>query len=196
MEVINHIKDLYEHSLIIPEKKGDHQFLLCAIGLIGAGKTTVLKPLCEKLGVVRMCTDDIRKLLKENGFGYDTAQEINVTLVRKYLGLGYSVAIDGDSIREESQKLIEETRVLYGVKVVWIHINPPEAFIVNKLTNFKHSWLFRDAEHALSNYYNRKPLHEHLSMPFLYTFDTSKSNLADQIEEALQIIEQYVQSEK
>ncbi len=196
MEVTNHIKDLYEQTLIIPEKKCDHQFLLCAIGLIGAGKTTVLKPLCEKLGVVRMCTDDIRKLLKENGFGYDTAQEINVTLVRKYLGLGYSVAIDGDSIREESQKLIEETRVLYGVKVVWIHINPPEAFIVNKLTNFKHSWLFRDAEHALSNYYNRKPLHEHLSMPFLYTFDTSKSNLADQIEEASQIIEQYVQSEK
>lgn len=196
MEVTSHIKDLYEQTLIIPEKKGDHQFLLCAIGLIGAGKTTVLKPLCEKLGVVRMCTDDIRKLLKENGFGYDTAQEINVTLVRKYLGLGYSVAIDGDSIREESQKLIEETRVLYGVKVVWIHINPPEAFIVNKLTNFKHSWLFRDAEHALSNYYNRKPLHEHLSMPFLYTFDTSKSNLADQIEEASQIIEQYVQSEK
>jgi len=62
--------------------------------------------------------------------------------------------------------------------------NQSEEFIINKLKNQKHSWLFKDAEDAINNYLARKPLHQNLDFPFTYTFDTSKSNLNEQITEA------------
>ena len=184
----NRIKNLYEKGLTIPRDKPERQILLCSIGLIGAGKTTVIEPLSKKLNLIRFCTDDIRKLLKENGYGYESAQDINVQLVRKYLKAGYSVAIDGDSASEHSRKLIAETEDNYNIKAIWIHINPPEEFIINKLRNFKHTWLFRDGEHAIENYYERKPLHKNLDMSFVYTFDTSRSDISKQIDEAVNLI--------
>jgi len=191
-EKIAKIKEIHEKSLWVPEEKPQKQMLLCVVGLIGGGKTTVLEPLSKRLNLVRMSTDEIRKLLKEHGLGYGSAQEINVDLVRKYLNNGYSVAIDGDSVTDRSRKLIEETGEKYVVKIVWIHVNPPEEFIINKLKNYKHTWLFRDAEHAVENYMGRKQLHEKLNLPFVYTFDPSKEDLEKQIEEAASIIERHV----
>ncbi|MDE1944098.1 MAG: hypothetical protein KGH97_01205 [Patescibacteria group bacterium] len=46
------------------------QVFLAPVGRVGAGKTTVVKPLAERLGLVRISSDEIRKLLKERGLGY------------------------------------------------------------------------------------------------------------------------------
>ena len=70
-----------------------------------------------------------------------------------------------------------------------MHVNPSEEFILNKLRTYNHTWLFKDADEAIANYYWRKLLHEHLSMPFVYTFDTSRDDLPHQIEEAIEKIE-------
>ena len=83
----------------------------------------------------------------------------------------------------------------YGLKLVWIHINPPEKFIVEKLSNLKPNWL-GTAEEMLQNYYQRKPLHEHLDLPFVYTFDTSRADLPQQLDEAAKIIRHFLSSSK
>lgn len=182
------ISQFYEKQLELPSLKPTHRILLCPVGLIGAGKTTVVKPLSKALSLLRISTDEIRKILKEKGFNYVRTREIAKNLIGKYLKQGYSVAIDADcvgSLREAIDVISPDQRI----KVIWIHINPPESFIINKLRNYKHTWLFKDADNAIRNYQQRKPLHEHLDMPFIYTFDTSRDDLEAQIKEAVKLIQ-------
>lgn len=181
------ISQLYEKQLELPSVKPTHQILLCPVGLVGSGKTTIVKPLSQALSLVRISTDEVRKMLKENGFNYIRTREIAKNLIGKYLKQGYSVAIDADcvgALREVIDKIGNDPRI----KVIWIHINPPESFIINKLRNYKHTWLFKDADDAIHCYQERKLLHEHLDVPFLYTFDTSREDLDLQIEEANKLI--------
>ena len=186
--VISNIASQYEKDLVIPNHKPKNQFILCAVGLVGAGKTTVVKPLSEKLSLVRISGDEIRKLLKENGYDYEEVQDITDKLVKKYLNQGYSVCIDRDCASPGTQESLKKFEKEYNLKLVWIHINPPEEFILNKLKKLKHSWLFANTDNAIQNYLSRKNLHKNLDMPFVYTFDTSKDNLAQQINEAVKII--------
>ena len=86
-------------------------------------------------------------------------------------------------LKIKTQRLIEEDMVKFESL-----INPPEEFILNKLRNHKPTWLFKNADEAIKNYEARKPLHQNLDFDFAYTFDTSKPDLDEQIEEATKII--------
>ncbi len=158
-------------------------------GVVGSGKTTVIKPLSKKLSLLRISTDEIRKLLKENGYGYESVKDMAYGLAEKYLSLGFSIAVDGDCNSEEAQKRIKELKEKYGFVIFWVHINPPEEFIINKLKNYNHTWLFTDANQAIENYKSSKVRHTNLDFPFAYTFDTSRDDLAKQIDEAVSIID-------
>lgn len=188
VEAFESVSQLYEKQLELPSVKPSHQILLCPVGLVGSGKTTVISPLSQTLSLVRIATDEIRKILKENGFNYVQTREIAKNLIGKYLKQGYSVAIDADCVGELREAIAEISHDPQ-IKVIWIHINPPESFILNKLRNYKHTWLFKNADDAIHCYQERKPLHEHLDMPFLYTFDTSRDDLDEQIKEAIKLIQ-------
>ncbi|MFA5184933.1 MAG: hypothetical protein WC551_00400 [Patescibacteria group bacterium] len=179
----------YEKTLSLPDDIRKPQLLVCPVGLVGAGKSTVIKPLSDKLGLVRISTDEIRHLLKDRGFTFALVEEIGLYLLKKNLIFGFSVAIDADCAGSASKFIQQVPQKFPKAKIVWLHINPPEEFILNKLKNFKHTWLFKDADEAIANYFRRKPLHDHLDMPFLYTFDTSRPDLEKQIEEAVGLIE-------
>ncbi len=174
----------YDASLAILTAKPEKPFLLCPIGLIGAGKTTVVKSLAERLELVRISGDEIRKLLKERGLEYEAVYGMVKELVRKYLALGYSVAVDSDCIRLYQDGSAAELEKEFDIQVIWIHVNPPEEFILEKLRTYPHTWLFKDADQAIENYYRKKPAHEKLNMPFTYVFDTSRDDLEKQISEA------------
>lgn len=179
---------LYKKSLSIPSKKLDKQILLCPVGLVGSGKTTVLKPLSKKLSLLRISTDEIRGLLKKMGYNYIRAREIAFNLIEKYAQRGYGVAIDADCVSPTKRKKVEKLAKEIGAKIIWIHINPPEEFILNKLRKFKHTWLFKNANDAIQNYFARKQLHKKLNFSFLYTFDTSRKDLKTQITSAVVLI--------
>lgn len=178
----------YEKILEIPKNKSNRQIMICLIGVVGAGKTTIVKLLSRKLPLLRISSDEIRKLLKENGYGYDLANEIAFDLAEKYIKKRYSIAIDKDCVSEYSQRRIEEIKKRYGIKIFWIHINPPEEFIINKLKNYKHSWLFKDANQAIENYKSSKVSHQNINFPFIYTFDTSRDDIEKQVKEAVNVI--------
>ncbi len=177
----------YSKTVEIPTEKGN-QFLLCPVGIVGAGKTTVLKPLAKKLGLVRVSTDEMRKMLKERDFSYKGVRDLLFIVANSFIKQGYGIAIDTDCSRLDKKKQLEEYSTKTGLKIIWIHINPPEEFIINKFKNHEPSWLFKNPEEAIANYEARKPLHQNLDFNFTYTFDTSKPDLDDQIEEAYQII--------
>ncbi len=179
----------YEKQLIIPASKTAKQFIVCPVGLIGVGKTTVMKPLCERLSLIRISTDDIRKLLHDRGLGYESLPEIVIPLCQKYIDLGYSLGIDADCSGKTAIKVLEDLEKKRPIPVYWIHIIAPEEIILERLRS-RSSWLFKDGEEAVKNYMERKPLHENLTMPFVYTFDTSRGDVQVQVEEAAQIISQ------
>ena len=187
-ETFDSVLKEYEKSITLPKQKPAQQFFLCPVGLIGSGKTTVLKSLSEKLSLVRVSGDEIRKLLHNRGLGYDQVWEIGSILVKKFAHQGHSIANDTDGATSRTREALEELAQELQAKIIYIHINPPEEFILNKLRTFKHTWLYRNAEQAIENYNQRKPLHKNLSLPYVFTFDTSVENLGSQIEEATRLI--------
>lgn len=178
----------FENGLSVPADKRTPRILVCPVGLVGAGKSTVIKPLSEKLSLLRISSDEFRHLLKDRGFGYRVVNQAMLSLLKKYLALGYSIALDADCAGSAKEFIDRVPQTYPDLKVVWLHIDPPESFILDKLRNYRHTWLFADADEAVANYFRRKPLHAHLDMPFLYTFDTSRSDLDRQIDEAVGLI--------
>ncbi len=180
LELENEALAEFEESLVVPEQPTRRTFVLCPVGLIGSGKSTVIKPLTQMLSLVRISGDEFRELLKKRGLGYESIPRLLPALTKKYVSNGYSVAIDSDCASPRNTKAIVEMEHEYGALAIWIHINPPEAFILDKLRH-RRPGLFKDAAEAIANYERRKPLHEHLAMPFMYEIDTSKPDAAARI---------------
>jgi len=188
-EEMEEIVSTYLSGIILPAKL-EKQIILCPVGLVGAGKTTVLKPISEKLGLLRISMDEIREILIKKGFNLVRTLEMAVRIIDNYIKLGFSLAIDADCITIDVQNYLNSIKSKTGAKLIWIHINPPEEFMINKLNNYKHGALFKDAKEALYCYERRKPLHKEFlpKMSFCYEFDTSKNNIDQQIENFLDLI--------
>ncbi len=91
-EVLADVAREYEKTQVIPGQKPSPQWMLMPVGLVGAGKTTIVKALAAQFGLLRISTDDIRKMLKQKGYGYEGCREIAETIGKKYLEQGYSLA--------------------------------------------------------------------------------------------------------
>lgn len=176
------IADLYRKQVSIPNNKFFKPFLLYPIGLVGSGKTTVIKPMAEYFGLVRISNDEIRKLLNDQGFNLIRTKEISFGLIKEFVKKGFGVAIDADCVSKV--KTITEFSDKEKIKVFLIHINTPEDFVLESMKKFR-----KNAENFIEIYHKRKPLHEKLDFDFVYTFDTSRSDLSEQIVECEKIIE-------
>ena len=184
--VLEEIAKEYEESLYIPTVKNKPQWMLMPVGLIGAGKTTVVKPLSERMGLIRLSTDEVRQKLREQGYSYQGCTEIIHELSKKYLNLGYSLAIDANTGSTTGIEYNKRTAAAFPeVRQVFIYINPPEEFIVNKLKKYKHTWMFKDGDSAVENFYKNKENFSRPDLPFVYEFDTSRNDLDIQIDQAI-----------
>jgi hypothetical protein len=179
------ILQTYEQSLILPSDKPTQQYIILPVGLVGSGKTTVLKGLEKKLPFIRLRTDDVRKLLMAGGFNLIRTAELVIILVKKYLDLGYSLAIDGDCAGATAQVFVD--KVPPAIRKIWIHIVASEKTILDRLENPRPDRWYSGPK-AVENYLARKMLHQNLTMPFSYTFDTDQNNFDDQIQELVKII--------
>ena len=186
------IRQEYQKRIVLPhiDKFPVKQFFLCPVGLVGAGKSTVVKPLSEMLSLVRISSDEIREILKERNVGYEQLMEIVQPLAEEMALQGFSIAFDADCGNPKTREMISELAEKVGAKVFWLHINPPEDFILDKLRTYNHTWLFKNAEDAIENYYRQKQrrLEEKTHFDFLTSIDTSKSDLADQIKNTASLI--------
>jgi adenylate kinase family enzyme len=185
-EVLEEIRKEYERSLIIHAVKSEPQWMLMPVGLVGAGKTTVVKPLAERLGLIRISTDEVRRKLKERGYSYEGCREVAHEISKKYLDLGYSLAVDANTGSKAGIEYNEKTAKAFpNVRQIFIYVNPPEEFIIAKLRNYRHTWLFEDSEHAVQHFYENKKDFSRPDLPFVYEFDTSRDDLSVQIDEAV-----------
>lgn len=190
-EEFKKLRALYMSQIEKYDDTPSMQYILCTVGLIGAGKSTVMIPLARKLKIPRISGDEIREMLKKHGYSYKRMREMAYSIVDQLLSEGNSVAIDVNCGSQNSYPRIKKAIDKYTLRAFWVHINPPEKFIVQKLQNHKHTWLFDSGDDAVAAYYGSKKKHGDLakfSEEFIYTFDTSRQDIDEQIDEAYRII--------
>ena len=123
-KLLESIREEYEKSLEILPTKRPNQYILCPIGLIGSGKTTVMKLLAKKLGLVRISADEIRLIMEREGYSVEgnPGRDLAMKVIDKYVRVGHSIAIDSDcasKIKELKKKADE-----LNIKLIWLHIKP------------------------------------------------------------------------
>ena len=186
----------YLKEVALPTEKRSPQILVCPVGLIGAGKTTIMKPLSNALDLVRISTDRVRILLREAGEDEDLVQKEGIALLKNLLQQGYSVGVDADCSAHKD--ILEKIASENGAHSIWIHVNPPREFIVQKLGNLEqlghdHPKAFKNSKEALEAFNQHLPVREKnfatVDFPFIYAFDTSKvDTLEEQVDEAAKVI--------
>jgi predicted kinase len=191
VEEIKRVEEEYISTLKLPASKPSPQWILCPVGLVGSGKTTILRRLSERLNLLQLRADDVRVILKKYGLAYAATETIVVHLVDTFLNEGCSIAMDNDCVGR-AKELIERAVDRHHVQAIWIHINPPESFILDAIRHRETMEIFGSVENALANYERRKPLHEHLDMPFVYTFDPSREDFDKQMNEVVSKIEEAI----
>jgi predicted kinase len=196
-KTLTEIEAEFRANIKIPETKPSRQFFLCPVGLVGSGKTTVLKPIVEKFNLVRISSDEVRKSLLENGYDYGPVKEIVFKVINELARLGYSLALDMDCgnplTKEHTEKLLSEL----NAKIFYVHINPPQEYVFEKFRNFplELSWLAPGRPDDMINNYlvqKEKRKEENTHFDFIYTFDTSRADIADQIGECCKKIQEEI----
>lgn len=187
MKPIAEIQDQYRKSLSIPSVKPPVQCLVCPVGLIGSGKTTVITPIAKQLNLVRVSNDEYRVLLKQNGHGYETIKSFMNTVRIDLIKEGYSLAIDANAGGQTSFNFITKTEKDFGAKVFWLRINTPDAYAEAGLRK-RSSPLVADNEDWIKNRENQKQRMQTLKheFDFFCEFDISRDNLKEQIANCIQ----------
>lgn len=189
MKTLEEIEQLFTAQIHVPSAKPENQIYFCPVGLVGAGKTTVTKPISERLNLVRVSSDELRKLLIENGHNYDSLKAIAMRVIEKFVKDGYSIALDMDCGNVEVIQLVKVVEQKYGGISIWVHVTASEEHIFEKFRKHEPTWLASDPQIMIDNYFAQKEkrLSENSQFNFVYTFDTSKNTVAEQIEEFLLI---------
>ncbi|HEY0220814.1 MAG TPA: hypothetical protein VGC58_01175 [Candidatus Paceibacterota bacterium] len=196
MKSLNDVEIKFRNQIEVPENKSNKQFLFCPVGFVGAGKTTVTKPISKIFNLVRLSSDELREILKEGGYDYSPGKEIGFRIAREFIQKGYSLAFDMNCSSPITKKFVEDISKEFSIPVVWVHINPPEEFVMNKLKIFKpeYSWLFKSPEESIANHMRQKEMLADTikEINFDYVFDTSKTDLEPQMSELSSIIQSKV----
>ena len=100
---------LYKKQIVLPVARPKKKMLLCPVGHIGSGKTTVIKPLAKKLHLVRISTDELRILARDNKLSLHL-ERVVTNFVSHFLSKDYSVACDFDCSTLEKRELLEGGR--------------------------------------------------------------------------------------
>lgn len=184
----------YEKKIEIPKHLSPYKLILAPVGLVGSGKTTVVKPLSKRFSLVRISSDEIREILKGLNYSYtqDDVMYIAEVLLKKYLNKGYGVTYDSNC--ENKIDIIDKLAKDYHAKILWVNITPPEKFILNKLKNmyYNEGHVFKNADQAIATYFKDKPTHRNLKMTFIAEIDTSQIDINDKIDEAGNSIETFL----
>jgi len=164
--------------------------LICPVGLIGSGKTTIIKKLSRHFGLVRCSTDEMRAYLFKLGYNTGKAVEVMILVTSKLLKKKCGIAMDGDCARPEIVKEFLAKNKFYKIPLVWIKINVPEKIILARLSADNKKRKYRGSE-AIENYFRRKPLHKNIDLPFVYVF---KNETPEKLKTQMVIAKQKIQN--
>lgn len=170
------------------------KLILGVVGQVGAGKSTVMKPLAKRLNLVRISGDDIRMMLKRRGFNFTRTIELAMRVIAHLLEEDYGVAIDSNCSAQNIPETIEGSAKKHGCRALFVHVDTPEVHILERLRSRNHNPLFKNSDEAIECFEFRRKHFKNLTMPFIYTFDTSRDDVAEQIDEAAKRIKDTIKN--
>lgn len=134
---------------------------------------------------MRLSSDELRKMLKESGHNYSSVKNIGLGVAKEFAHKGYSISFDMDCGSPEVKNFVESLAKELRAIIVWVNINTPEAYIFEKFKKHPASWLANDPQVMIDNYLAQKEKRgkEKTRFDFLCTFDTSKADIAKQLDD-------------
>lgn len=175
----------YFSRIHIPINKDCKPFIICPVGRIKAGKTTLTTGLEDQLDISRISPDDVRILLRiENSFKSSEYRKIICPIMERIAGTGMPFIMDSNCASLWTRELLEKISEQYNIPLVWVHINPADEWIIEKLKHFNYEkgQLFTGPEDGIRRF------KEHLlnfpdisDISFDYTVDSSKSDYWEDI---------------
>ncbi len=191
MKTIEEIENEFRNQIKIPLTKPSKQFFFCPAGFIGSGKTTISKQISEKFNLVRISNDELRLLLNENSYDFSSLKEIILSVSEQFVKDGYSMAFDMNCANPITKEKID---TFSKIPIVWVHINPPEEFIINNIKNRNNPKFFNDVDQVIENYrYQKKALGEYMNkVNYDYKLDPSRDDFPKQMEELYALIESLI----
>lgn len=163
--------------------------LICPIGLIGSGKTTITKKLARAFSLVRMSTDEIRAYLIKAGYNNERAIAVAQVVTEKLLEKRIGLVIDADCARVQIIKEFLHKAQVLRMPLIWIKIEVPEKIILARLSVNNKKRKYRGPE-AIQNYFERKKLHQNIDLPFVYIF---KNETPEKLKAQMVVAKQKIQ---
>lgn len=186
----------YYTRLKIPTALTCKPFIICPVGRIKSGKTTLTSTLEEQLGACRISLDTARIMLRiENNYHSSEYKKIIPTIVDRVITQKVPFIIDSSCASLWTRELVEKISEQYNIPLIWIHVNPTDEWIIEKLKHFKYekNQIFTGPKNAIRRF------KEHLldfpdisDIPFEYAIDSSQEDYIENIKEiGLKIYKKY-----
>jgi predicted kinase len=122
----------YREKLVFPERnvRAEPSTVVCMIGLVGSGKSTVARMIAKRLNAVLINGDAIRVVLRHQEMDYSLARLIAEDLVCEIVGLGYNVVLDSDFIDSRKRASMRALVSTIGADIcfVRVHVDPNKAY--------------------------------------------------------------------
>ena len=141
MESSNHVTSrvkLLTDSLGILPKSVTHPAFIVLSGLPGSGKSYFSHQLAEKIPVVVLESDALRKILfpepsytaRESGLLFESIH----VLIDKLLGSGRSVVLDATNLSEDNREILYRIADHQAARLVIIYLEAPDETIKERLS--------------------------------------------------------------
>lgn len=168
------LEQLIEHLGALPEPVAEPVFILVS-GLPGTGKSYFSRKLTERIPLVVIESDDLRKFLfkaptysqDESSYLFDTCHHLIEYLLKR----GISVILDATNLSERNRECLYTISERLGAKLIIISLEAPPNIVKERLqTRANNSDNKSDADWTIYN--KMKPMVEKISRTH-YVIDTS-----------------------
>ncbi|MBU1291877.1 AAA family ATPase [Patescibacteria group bacterium] len=113
-------QDAFMKTLEITPRETKNPVVIAIIGLVGSGKTSVVRELAKLLPATIVEGDDIRVQLRKQSERYEGARKIAENAVLKVIKQGGNVILDSDHIDQKKRASLREKVKQAGAKLIFI----------------------------------------------------------------------------
>lgn len=123
---------------IVP-RRTKKPIIVGTVGLIGSGKTTIMKEMAPLIGAVMVSGDCIRILLRKEKEKYDNTRLIAENIAMEVINKGGNVIIDSDFIDQKKRVSLKEKAKKVGAKVIFVRTHADLDVMVGRImdANYK-----------------------------------------------------------